>query len=372
MTEMEDLPSPSPLRCVELYGHQEAVNTKSSPLIPVRDVHGMDVLEFIDVVLIHAPALDALTWCSAHNVRPTMCYIDPPYASHRDYHIQLDHPTQEQKVKRVAFGDRWEGGIHEYVEHLRPILNGIHTVLEDEGGLLLHVDSRATPYLSICCDTIFGMGERLSTKNAPGFRNELIWKYGLGGSSPRAWPRKHDNILWYSCGSNWYFDPPMTPATSLKMKGQLKKHPDVIDIPSINNMARDRTGYPTQKPIELLQMLIQAHAKPNEWVMDVFGGSGTTALAAFQTKRRAILADRSDDAIAISRERLVAAGARVAVFRSASTPQANAENDPSARIWEAVGQCHEGTFVATSAAIATHRLVRSVYGHDTLIPVNAS
>lgn len=325
----------------------------------------------IDAVLIHAAATDAIAWCIDAGLSPSLVYIDPPYASHRDYVFTQTHPADGSRVARVAFGDRWDGGMDAYIDMLRPIIEGVHELLTSDGSFLLHVDPRGAPYLSILCDQIFGMGERLPEKNARGFRNELIWSYGLGGSSPTSWPRKHDNIYWYSKASQWYFDPPMTPATSQRMRGQMKKQPDVIAIPTINNMAKDRTGYPTQKPIELLQMLIGAHAPAQDLVMDFFSGSGTTALAAFQTGRRALVSDMSDDAIAVTRDRLVQAGARVAVLRpqplQGETP--SDEPDLNALVFEAFGAIDAaGCFVSCQEHEATHRRVRDIDGVETVLP----
>lgn len=356
------------LRCHELY------------LYPPQDIEGLasqsqsssapwcdEVPEPIDVILIHAPALQALAWTRDAGLRPDLVYIDPPYASHRDYVFTQKHPADGSKVARVAFGDRWDGGMDAYVDMLRPIIQNIERTLTDQGSFLLHVDPRGAPYLSILCDQIFGMGERLPEKNAPGFRNELIWSYGLGGSSPTSWPRKHDNIYWYSKDSTWYFDPPMTPATSQRMRGQMKKQPDVLAIPTINNMAKDRTGYPTQKPIELLQMLVDAHTPPNALVMDVFSGSGTTALAAFQTGRRAIAADMSDDAIAVARARLVEAGARVAVLRPQEAPAKNDDVDRDAAVFQKEGIVDEASrFIVSPAQKPTHQLIRDVQGRESI------
>ncbi len=143
------------------------------------------------------------------------------------------------------------------------------------------------------------------------FVNHLIWHYGLGGSSPRRFARKHDDILFYCLDPDrYYFDPPMIPATSARMAGKLKKStdvleiPDVLDIPSINNMAKERTGYPTQKPLALLELLVRASCPPGGVVMDPCCGSGTTLVAAAGTGRRAIGFDINPEAIALARTRL--------------------------------------------------------------------
>ena len=136
------------------------------------------------------------------------------------------------------------------------------------------------------------------------FQNHLVWQYGLGGSSARRFARKHDDILYYTVSSEWYFEPPMVPATSQRMRGQMKKATDVLDIPAINNMAHERTGWPTQKPLELLELLVTACCPPGGVVLDPMCGSGTTLEAAAASGRHFLGIDRSPDAVAIARERV--------------------------------------------------------------------
>ena len=96
----------------------------------------------------------------------------------------------------------------------------------------------------------------------------------------------------------------MVPATSNRMKGMLKKATDVLDVPAINNMARERTGWPTQKPLALLELLVRACCPPGGRVLDPMCGSGTTLVAAANTGRRSIGLDRLADAVSIARTRL--------------------------------------------------------------------
>ena len=87
-----------------------------------------------------------------------------------------------------------------------------------------------------------------SRLGAASFVNHLVWHYGLGGSSPRRFARKHDDILYHAAGPAYWFEAPRVPATSRRLAGQTKKATDVLDVPAINNQARERTGWPTQKP----------------------------------------------------------------------------------------------------------------------------
>ena len=213
-----------------------------------------------------------------------LVYMDPPFSTGR---------TQSGRSGN-AFQDRWPSTAA-WVEFMRPRLEAVLKTLSPQGSILFHCDWRTSHHVRIMLDEFLGESR---------FQNQLVWQYGLGGSSPRRFARKHDDILYYSVSSNWYFDPPMVPATSNRMKGMLKKATDVLDIPSINNMARERTGWPTQKPLALLEMLVRACCPPGGRVLDPMCGSGTTLVAAANTGRRSIGLDRLPDAVSIARTRL--------------------------------------------------------------------
>ena len=223
-----------------------------------------------------------------------LVYLDPPFDTGLDWKT-----TSGER----AYSDRFKGD--SFMLFMEECLRGVRELLTEDGSLVLHCDFRRAPHLQLLCDEIFGAGARVDAK-APGFRNEIIWSYGLGGSSPRYYPRKHDNLYWYSKSSNWYFDPPKVPATSQRLKGKLKKATDTWNIPTLNNMAQERTGYPTQKPLALLDRIVCAHSEPGDWVADFFCGSGTTLVSALRNGRNAVGCDASEVAIETARERLKA------------------------------------------------------------------
>lgn len=242
-------------------------------------------------------------------LHPSLIYVDPPFGLGRTFYTASRRSGKRHAATHdppaVAFRDRWPDGLQGYLDWMAELLRTIRDTLHPEGSLLLHGDHHAGPYLAILCDQLFGLGERgRGNQRREGFRNELIWTYGLGGSSPRAWPRKHDTILWYTRGTHWFFEPPRVPATSQRMRGQTKKHPDVIAIPALNNMARERTGWPTQKPVALLELLVRAHCPPGGLVVDPCCGSGTTLVAARHSGRLFAGADLAPEAVAITRRRL--------------------------------------------------------------------
>jgi len=213
-----------------------------------------------------------------------LAYIDPPFATGRRQAGRNGH----------AYEDSWNS-MDAWIGFMRPRLAMTVRSLAPTGAILVHCDWRTSHHVRIMLDELLG------PRN---FQNHLVWKYGLGGSSPQRFSRKHDDILYYSVSSDWYFDPPMVPATSQRMRGMLKKATDVLDIPTINNMSNERTGWPTQKPLALLELLIGACCPPDGTVLDPMCGSGTTLVAAANAGRRYIGFDRLEGAVNLARERL--------------------------------------------------------------------
>lgn len=252
-----------------------------------------------------------------------LAYLDPPFGTGRDF---------------GAYDDRWAGGRRELVGSIVARLEVVRALLTDDGAVLVHLDARVAHLVAVALDELFGPGDRDPYVGAPrpGFRNEIIWTYGLGGSSARSYPRKHDTILWYTKGASWIFEAPRIAARSARMRGETKKQLDVFlgppaleppealeegsrsfadvwDVASINNMAKERAGYPTQKPLALLEPLVRAHTREGDLVLDPYCGSGTTLVAAARAGRRAIGVDASAEAIAVSARRLRAEGHEPAI-----------------------------------------------------------
>jgi DNA modification methylase len=211
-----------------------------------------------------------------------LAYLDPPFNTGRRH-------TGRSGAYDDSFSD-----ITAYLDFMRARLTLVIQSLQPDGALLLHCDWRTSHRLRVLLDEL--LGDQC-------FVNHLIWSYGLGGSSPRRFARKHDDILFYARSDSYYFDPPMVPARSNRMRGQLKKASDVIDIPAINNMATERVGYPSQKPLALLELLIGACCRPGGLVLDPFCGSGTTLVAAERMGRRSIGIDINPEAIKTVRHR---------------------------------------------------------------------
>lgn len=219
-----------------------------------------------------------------------MLYADPPFM------------TGRRRADRAgAFEDAW-ATTAEYVDWMRARLAATLPALKRSANVLIHVDWRTSHRVRVMLDEVLGEDR---------FVNHLIWSYGLGGSSPRRFARKHDDILFYCVDpGSYYFDPPRVPATSRRMRGQTKKATDVIETPSLNNMASERAGWPTQKPVALLEMLVRACCPADGMVLDPCCGSGTTLVAAVRAGRRAMGVDISPEAVSLTYDRLNAQESR--------------------------------------------------------------
>ena len=187
------------------------------------------------------------------------------------------------------------GTPQEAIEWYRPRLIEMKRVLKDTGSIYLQCDYRLVHYLKVEMDNIFGINN---------FRNEIIWKYGLGGSGNRSFSKKHDNILFYSKNETYTFNIQYEKATSNKLKGQLKKMTDVWDIPNINNMSKERVGYDTQKPKTILEIIVNTSSNKGDVIADFFCGSGTSLVVAKELNRNYIGCDINPRAIEITNQRL--------------------------------------------------------------------
>ncbi len=246
-----------------------------------------------------------------------LIYVDPPYFTNRRYekhkNLKVNNLRQSIGVSTApvySFDDRWAGGHKDYLGFLEPRLREMHRVLKPGGVFLLHLDWHIVHYAKVLCDQIFG---------ADSFQNELIWYYQTGGASRGRFSRKHDTILFYSRGKTHYFDGraiaiPRTEKSLRRARSgrgariatddMLKNPDDVLTVPALNAMSRERTGYPTQKPSALLEQLIVALCPPGGTVADFFCGSGTTLVAAGRLGRVAIGCDISPQAIRLAAARI--------------------------------------------------------------------
>lgn len=224
-----------------------------------------------------------------------LLYTDPPFNTGKPKRTPPNAAAVKGRTAKASYADTF-GTPRAFTTWLRDRLEATLPALKPTANILIHTDWRTTHHVRLMLDQLLGEDR---------FVNHLIWSYGLGGSSPRRFARKHDDILYYCLDPRrYYFNPPRIPATSRRLQGQSKKATDVLDIPSLNNMAAERTGYPTQKPLALLELLVCACSPPGGTVLDPTCGSGTTLVAAARTGRSAIGFDSSKAAVATARRRL--------------------------------------------------------------------
>lgn len=213
-----------------------------------------------------------------------LLYVDPPY-----------NTGIAKRSADNAFEDSWPDTAS-YIRWIGERIEASLPALKPSANILIHLDWRTSHRVRVLLDDLLGVDR---------FVNHIVWSYALGGSSPRRFARKHDDILYYCLDPDLYwFEPPRIPATSRRMAGLTKKATDVLPIPSINNMARERVGWPTQKPLALLDILVHACCPPNGTVLDPCCGSGTTIVSALRAGRSAIGIDISPDALRIAANRV--------------------------------------------------------------------
>jgi site-specific DNA-methyltransferase (adenine-specific) len=244
-----------------------------------------------------------------------LIYIDPPFNTGLTQKRTRITARRSESGTRNGFGGaRYEttsvasptyaDSFDDYLEFLRPRLVEAHRLLTATGSLFLHLDAREVHYAKVMLDQIFGRDC---------FRNEIIWAYDYGGKPRDRWPAKHDNLLWYSrspSGYTFHYDaidrvPYMAPDLVGPEKAARGKIPtDVWWITVVPTNSREKTGYPTQKPLKLLERIVRVHSNPGDLVLDFFAGSGTTGQAAANLGRRFVLIDCSRDAVLVMRKRL--------------------------------------------------------------------
>jgi site-specific DNA-methyltransferase (adenine-specific) len=239
-----------------------------------------------------------------------LIYIDPPFNTGRDRNLTQIKTTRSEDGERVGFqGKRYRtipGESRSYGDHfddflafIEPRINEAYRILKPDGSLYFHIDYREVHYCKILLDEIFGRQS---------FLNEIIWAYDYGGRTRKKWPPKHDNILWYAKDPRKYtFNlkdieriPYMSPGLVGPEKAARGKTPtDTWWHTIVPTNSREKTGYPTQKPMGILRRIVAASSNLGEVVMDFFAGSGTTGAACLELNRRFILVDDNLEALQV-------------------------------------------------------------------------
>jgi len=244
-----------------------------------------------------------------------LIYIDPPFSSNRNYVAFW----QEQEKRH--FEDRFEN-VRAYIDYMLPRLKELHRVLKNTGSFYYHCDWHASHYIKVLLDRddLFGY------KN---FKNEIIWHYRRWTGRAKKFQKLHDTILFYTKGNEYTFNEIIIPYTEgsveRKMGGVLHRFKngdephlvsdknlqakgvpanDVFTIPFIAPSAKERLGYPTQKPLALLERIIKASSNEGDVVLDAFCGCGTSLVVAQREKRSWIGIDISPTSCRVMAKRL--------------------------------------------------------------------
>jgi len=243
-----------------------------------------------------------------------LIYIDPPFNTGKEQSRTQLRTERSEDGDRIGFqGQRYSTEVlgrkafaddfDDYLAFLEPRLLETYRVLAAHGTLYFHVDYREVHYCKILLDSIFGRDS---------FLNEIIWAYDYGGRSKKRWPAKHDNILVYVKDPNNYtFNvdeveriPYMAPGLVGKEKAARGKFPtDTWWHTIVSPTGKEKTGYPTQKPLGIMRRIISASSRPNDLVLDYFAGSGTAGAAALELGRRFLLVDSNPEAIEVMETR---------------------------------------------------------------------
>jgi len=255
--------------------------------------------------------------------------IDPPFATKSDFKGSGDEKSYSDKVYSA-----------EFIEDLRERLIFSREILDSDGSIYVHLDQKIGHYVKVVMDDIFGKQN---------FRNEIIWHYRRYTAVSSSFQSLHDSLLYYSRSGNWCFNDLREPYTKtagkqdshykkdedgrwfrwqkragkepykvfLNEKG--KRIGDVWEIQHINASAIERIGYPTQKPEALLERIILTSSNPGDLVMDIFGGSGTTAAVAEKLGRRWIVCDFGKHAIYTMQKRMLKIGESKALLTDSKT-----------------------------------------------------
>jgi site-specific DNA-methyltransferase (adenine-specific) len=246
-----------------------------------------------------------------------LIYIDPPFNTGKTQGRTRIKTIRSEDGDRTGFQGRrystikigtksYRDTFDDYLDFLEPRLAEAYRVLAPNGSLYFHIDYREVHYCKVLLDSIFGR---------ECFLNEIIWAYDYGARSKSKWPAKHDNILVYVKDPRHYVFhyeameriPYMAPGLVGPVKAARGKTPtDTWWHTIVPTNGKEKTGYPTQKPLGIVKRIIQTSSSKNGLVLDFFAGSGTTGAACLELGRRFILVDNNPEAMEVMVKRFSA------------------------------------------------------------------
>jgi site-specific DNA-methyltransferase (adenine-specific) len=244
-----------------------------------------------------------------------LIYIDPPFNTGRKKSLTQIRTVQDAEGDRTGFQGRryrtirvgtkeFNDSFGDYPAFLEPRLREARRLLKPRGSFFFHIDYREVHYCKVLLDSIFGRDA---------FMNDIIWAYDYGARTRRRWSPKHDNILWYAMDPARYtyrYDdidrvPYMAPDLVGPEKAARGKTPtDTWWNTIVSPTGREKTGYPTQKPLAVINRIVRVHSNPGDQLLDFFAGSGTFGEAAARSGRSCVLVDNNSDAVSVMARRL--------------------------------------------------------------------
>ncbi len=266
--------------------------------------------------VIHADNLEALPTLPASFAR--LVYMDPPFNTGEvQRRRRVTGVASENGNRSAGFhgrrystqavpSPRYADVFDDYLGFLMPRIEASLRCLTADGSLFVHLDHHEVHYVKVALDGLLGRDR---------FMNEIIWAYDYGGRPKTRWPCKHDTILWYAMDPQRYvfnFDamdrlPYMAPKLVTPEKRERGKTPtDVWWQTIVPTNSREKTGYPTQKPVAILERIVRVHTDAGDVVLDPFAGSGTAGDAAARHGRGFVLIDSAAEAVGTMRRRLSA------------------------------------------------------------------
>ncbi|MYE05619.1 MAG: site-specific DNA-methyltransferase [Chloroflexi bacterium] len=226
----------------------------------------------------------------------SLIYLDPPFNK------GAGTGRRKHRQRSKSLGDYWfDDRFRRFVDFIEPRLREAYRVLAAHGSLFLHLNQREGHRCKLLLDGIFGRQS---------FINEIIWAYEQGRRPQDRWAAQHDSILWYAKDPRRYtFNLSEARRLLRHSSRRVERTPntaptDVWRLSALHPRSAERTGYPAQKPLALLDRIVRVHSIPGELVLDCFAGSGTTGEAAARSGRRYYLIDSNPQAVRIMARRL--------------------------------------------------------------------